>query len=420
MAQARSRLNYLIILGFLAAAGFGLWLAWQLLHPKPGPLRLMPVAFPALPGWQGADPRPALAAFGRSCAAIEKMPAAAPLGGAGYAGTARDWQGVCAALPPSPDSGGPLAPAAARQWFEARFQPVQVSAGQVRQGLFTGYYEPQLAASRSRHGAYRIPVYGLPDDLITIDLGQFRPALKGTRLAGRLKGRRLVPYPDRAEIDAKGLPTAPVLFWAKDPVAVFFLQIQGSGRAVFDDGGVARVAYAGQNGQPYTAIGRTLIQMGAIPRQQMSLQSIRAWLLAHPADARKVMEGDASFVFFRMLPLVNPALGADGSEAVPLTPRASLAVDARLHALGVPVYVAATAPDPDAAEPDRPFDRLLVAQDTGGAIAGPVRGDVFWGFGKKAEAIAGRMKAPGAMYVLLPKPLAAKLGVQKDYPETAP
>ena len=335
------------------------------------------------------------------------------MAGAGYAGTVGDWQGVCAALPSSP-----LAPAAARAWFEDHFRPVRVSAGRVEDGLFTGYYEPQLAASRTRRGAYQTPVYGLPGDLITIDLGQFRQALKGTRLAGRLKGRRLVPYPDRAEIDAKGLAKAPALFWAKDPVAVFFLQIQGSGRAVFDDGSVARVAYAGQNGQPYTAIGRTLIAMGAISREQVSLQSIRAWLVAHPAEARKVMESDASFVFFRLMPLVDPVLGANGSEGVPLTPGASLAVDAKLHALGVPVYVAATAPDADAAKPDRPFDRLLIAQDTGGAISGSVRGDVFWGFGKAAEAIAGRMKAHGTMYVLLPKPLAARLGAGKDYPET--
>ena len=415
MAGARSRLNYLIILGFLVSAGFGLWLLWQLLHPQPGPLRLEPVAFSALPGWQQADPGPVLAAFGRSCAMIAKKPAEAPLGGTGYAGTAGDWQGVCTALPSAP-----LAPAAARAWFEDHFRPVRVSAGRVEDGLFTGYYEPQLAASHTRHGAYQTPVYGLPGDLITIDLGQFRPALKGTRLAGRLKGRRLVPYPDRAAIDAHGLDAAPVLLWAKDPVAVFFLQIQGSGRAVFDDGSVARVAYAGQNGQPYTAIGRTLIAMGAIPREQVSLQTIRAWLIAHPTDARQVMESDASFVFFRLMPLVDPALGANGSEGVPLTPGASLAVDAKLHALGVPVYVAATAPAADAAKPDRPFDRLLIAQDTGGAIVGPVRGDVFWGFGKDAEAIAGRMKAHGTMYLLLPKPLAAKLGVQKDYPETVP
>ncbi len=415
MAGARARLNYLIVLGFLVSAGLGLWLFWQLLHPTPGPLRLEPVAFSALPDWDKTDLQPALAAFGRSCAAMEKKPAEAPMGGAGYAGTAGDWQGTCAALPLSP-----LDPAAARRWFEARFRPVRVSAGRVPQGLFTGYYEPQIAASRSRHGAYRTPVYGLPGDLITIDLGQFRAGLKGSHLAGRLEGRHLVPYPGRAEIDANGLTAAPVLFWAKDPVAVFFLQIQGSGRALFDDGSVARVAYAGQNGQPYTAIGRTLIDSGAIPREQVSLQTIRAWLLAHPDGARRVMESDASFVFFRLMPLSDPKLGANGSQGVALTPGVSLAVDAKLHALGVPVYVAATVPDPDAAKPDHPFGRLLIAQDTGGAIAGPVRGDVFWGFGKDAESVAGRMKAHGTMYVLLPKALAARLGAGKDYAETAP
>ena len=234
-----------------------------------------------------------------------------------------------------------------------------------------------------------------------------------------LMARRLEPYPDRASIDADGLKTAPILFYADDPIAVFFLHIQGSGRVAFDDGSMARVAYAAQNGQPYTAIGRTLIAEGAIPRAEVSLQSIRAWLKAHPAQARRVMETNRSYVFFRETPLADPALGSAGSEGVPLTPGASLAVDLRLHPLGLPVFVAASAPDPDPDRPDRPLDRLLIAQDTGGAIRGPVRGDVFWGFGADAQAIAGRMKAHGRMYVLLPNAVADRLGARKAFPDAA-
>jgi membrane-bound lytic murein transglycosylase A len=170
------------------------------------------------------------------------------------------------------------------------------------------------------------------------------------------------------------------------------------------------------NGRAYTPIGRTLIAQGALDRQSVSLQSIRAWLLAHPDQARAVMESDDSFVFFQEAPLGDPSLGSPGNEGVPLTPGASLAVDPYLHAMGAPFFVAATSPDPDAAKPDHPLDRLLVAQDTGGAIKGPERGDVFWGFGPSAEAIAGRMKSHGQLFVLLPKHLAAALAPYKDYP----
>jgi membrane-bound lytic murein transglycosylase A len=416
MAHRRPRRKFLIPLIVLVAAVVGGWLWWRLIvPPAPGPLRLVPARYAALPGWKGADPRPALAALRRSCALLAKKPETAPMGGAGYAGHAGDWRPVCAALPPD------LAkPAAARAYFERWFRPVAVSAGAVQKGLFTGYYEPELKASHTRHGPYRTPVYGLPADLVTADLGAFGAQWAHEHIAGRVEGHRLVPYPDRAEIDRNGLAQAPVLFYAKDPVAAFFLHIQGSGRVVFDDGRVARVAYAAQNGRPYTAIGRTLIAEGAIPRETVSLQSIRAWLKAHPGEARRVMETDRSYVFFKELPLADPALGAAGSEGVPLTPGASLAVDPRLHPLGVPFFVAATAPDPDPKKPDRPFNRLLVAQDTGGAIRGPVRGDVFWGFGADAQAIAGRMKAQGRLFVLLPKALAARLGDGKEFPGTAP
>lgn len=411
---ARARFNILILLSFILTAVFGGWLWWRLVTPFPGPLRLTPVDFSALSGWAESDPVQALAAFRRSCGALMHKPPGTAMGGAGYAGTAGDWQAVCDAVP-----SGRLDKNAARAWFEAWFRPIRISAGNAADGLFTGYYEPELKASRTKRGPYRIPVYGLPKDLVSVDLGRFRGSLKGERIAGRIEGQSLVPYPSRAEIDARGLGTAPILFFADDPVAVFFLHIQGSGRVVFDDGARARVAYAGQNGRPYTAIGRTLIEQGALLRDEVSLQTIRAWLKAHPGEAKRVMETDASYVFFRETPLGDPALGSAGSEGVALAPGASLAVDNRLHPLGAPFFVAASVPDPDAAKPDRPFMRLLIAQDTGGAIQGPVRGDVFWGFGHDAEAIAGRMKAHGTMAVLLPKPLAARLGQEKDYPETA-
>ncbi|MGD0144336.1 MAG: MltA domain-containing protein, partial [Rhizomicrobium sp.] len=399
----RVRLLFFVLLALLFGAG-ALWFFRSGLTATEGSLRLTPVSFSDLPGWPDNDARAALAAFRRSCIALEKLPATRAMGGAGYAGVIGDWQGACSAVP-----SGIVNLSAARNFFETWFAPVAIGAGNDAQGLFTGYYEPELRASRTKTGAYRTPVYGLPDDLVSVDLGLFKSALHDERIAGRIDGHRLVPYANRAEIDASGLPHAQVLLYADDPIELFFLQIQGSGRARLPDGSFLRLAFAGQNGRAYTPIGRTLIAQGALARQEVSLQSIRGWLRAHPEKARAVMESDDSFVFFQETPLGDPALGSPGSEGVALTPGASLAVDSRLHPLGAPAFVAATSPDPDSTKPDQPLDRLLVAQDTGGAINGPVRGDVFWGFGTAAKAIAGRMKSPGRLFVLLPKPLAAAL-----------
>jgi membrane-bound lytic murein transglycosylase A len=348
-------------------------------------LHLTRTEFSVLPDWHG-DSAAALSAFRRGCAVLAAKPDSAAMGGAGYAGTVGDWRAVCAAK-------------AQGDFFQTNFTPYAVSGGD---GLFTGYYEPEIAVSRTRHGDFRNPIYGVPPDLVRVDLGAFRPDLKGEHISGRLAGHALVPYAARAEIDAKGIKSAPVLFYARDAIAVFFLQIQGSGRAVLEDGSAVRLAYAGENGHPYTAIGRTLIAEGALTKENVSLQSIRAWLLAHPDRARAVMETNPSFVFFKESPLGDPALGSPGTLGANLTPLASLAVDPRLHALGAPFYVAA--------DGDDPVRSVMIAQDTGGAIRGAVRGDMFFGFGADAERRAGAMKAPGHLYVLLPNALAAKIG----------
>ncbi|HWA91602.1 MAG TPA: MltA domain-containing protein [Rhizomicrobium sp.] len=387
----RGRLLAALVVLIAVAVALGLWLTRK--PPEQGPLKLAPLHFSDLPGWSAGDPRAAFAAFQRSCEAMIAQAPETKLGS--YGGTVADWQAVCAASK-SADAN------AARDFFEQWFAPLEVSAGDAKDGLFTGYYEPELKASRIHRGAYRTPVYGLPTDLVSVDLGAFRPTLAGERIAGRVEHHALVPYATRAEIDAKGLRQAPVLFWADDPVAVFFLHIQGSGRVSFDDGVKARVAYAGENGHPYTAIGRTLIAEGRLAKSKVSLQTIREWLLAHPGDARRVMETDASFIFFKELPLGDPNLGAVGAANVALTPWASVAVDKRLHPYGVPVFVATSLPGGET------LNRLYVAQDTGGAIRGPVRADIFFGVGDKAEALAGTMKQTGRMFVLLPKPLAAR------------
>ena len=403
MASARrSPLSLFLLLGL--GAGIVI-LVWWLQQQRPAAVAtatLVPSQYADLPGWNASDVRPALEAFRRSCAVIVHAMPQSRLGANGYAGTDADWQKVCGALPSStPTLSG------ARAFFETTFAPVEIRPA-PSSALFTGYYEPELVASRTHHGAYRTPIYGPPPNLVTVDLGAFRDRYKGQHLDGCLSGHRLLPCATRAEIDAGGLPGAPVLFYANDPVSVFFLHIQGSGRARLENGEMVRVAYAGQNGRPYTSVARTLIAQGLLPRDGMSLQAIRAWMKANPRQAPAVMETDQSFIFFEEQPLGNPALGSAGSEGVPLTPRASLAVDQRVHPLGAPFYVAATRPG-DAGGKDVAFDQLLIAQDTGGAIRGPARGDVFWGFGPTAEAIAGRMKSTGRMFVLLPKPVVQRL-----------
>ncbi len=369
------------------------WLAVLLVlaacaSPSPPPsqpvslLKLTRTDFSHLPDWSVRQDA-ALAAFRGSCAILAGKPDSAPMGGAGYAGTVADWRAACAA-PQGAD------------FFAANFTPYEVTGSD---GLFTGYYEGEIAASRTRHGIYQTPVYGLPPDLVRADLGAFIPKLKGEHISGKIAGHALVPYADRAEINARGVK-APILFYAADPIAFFFLQIQGSGRVTFDDGSKGRIAYAGENGQPYTAIGRTLIAQGELTRETVSLQSIRAWLLAHPDKARAVMETNRSFIFFR------EAEGA-GAQGTSLTPLGSMAVDLRIHPLGVPFFVAA--------EGEEPVHAVLVAQDTGGAIRGPVRGDIFFGYGAEAERRAGLMKAPGRLFVLLPNALAQRLGAGKDF-----
>jgi membrane-bound lytic murein transglycosylase A len=299
--------------------------------------------------------------------------------------------------------------------------------GVEREGLFTGYYEPELRGSRRRHGPYQTPLYREPGDLIQVDLGAFREDLEGRRIAGRIVGGRLEPYHDRRSIDRGALAGRDLeLVWVDDPVDAFFLQVQGSGRIVLEDGTVLRVGYDAQNGHPYTAIGRELVERGEMPLEEVSLQSIRRWLEAHPEEAPDLMATNASYVFFRMLGGAGPL----GSLGVPLTPGRSVAVDPRFLPLGAPVWLAgsmpalpdevASGPSTEPTEPigSLPLRRLLVAQDTGGAIRGPVRGDVFWGAGERAEAVAGRMKHPGRLWLLLPTdPTGASSGLA-DHPST--
>lgn len=361
-------------------------------------------SFARLPGWHADDPRPALTAFARSCEVFagtrERVPDAPPGATAGV----DDWLAACDAVRNAARDSADAAPLAtadaARAVFEAAFEPWSVADGRDRVGLFTGYYEPLLHGSRTRSERYRVPLLRHPGDIVRVDLGKFRDDLAGRSLAGRLAGNTLEPYHERSEIERGALAGRGLeLLWVDDPIDAFFLHIQGSGRVALPDGTTLRVGYAGQNGHPYVAIGKELVARGALRREEVSMQSIRRWLEEHPAEAEAVLDANPSYVFFRLLEGEGPL----GSLGVPLEPGRSLAVDPDFLPMGAPIYLEARVPAADEAAPDETLRRLLVAQDTGGAIQGVVRGDLFWGFGEEAASRAGRMKHPGRIWVLLPR-----------------
>jgi membrane-bound lytic murein transglycosylase A len=367
--------------------------------PEPA-LALRAVTFDDLPGWTEDDPTAGLVAFQASCRRWATQAPDKGVGGqGGFAGTVQDWAATCAEAART----GPT-PGAARTFFASSLTPFAVTDRGNPDGLFTGYYEPLLRGARAPDGSHRYPLYRRPPDLVSVDLGQFDPDLQGRRIGGRVEKGRLVPYPDRAAIDRGALAGRELeLLWVDDPVDRFFLEIQGSGQVRLPDSSLVRVGYADQNGRPYRAIGKDLIEQGAVPREKMSMQAIRDWLKAHPDQAPAMMARNPSYVFFNELPDLARASGPLGAQGVPLTPGRSLAVDRKFLPLGVPFWLDATAPYPDG---DRPLRRLVVAQDTGGALRGPVRGDVFWGAGPVAEHLAGYMKSPGRLFVLLPRGLA--------------
>ena len=310
-------------------------------------------------------------------------------------GAVGDWQGVCRdlrALVAKDPGAGRL-----RSFIEDRFRPVAVSGGQRTTGLFTGYFAPEYPGSLTKTEKYDVPLYGRPRDLVTVDLGRFRPRLAGERIAGKVENGRLIPYATRQEIEAgPPLDEANPVAWLADPVDAFFLHIQGSGVIRLENGRRLRVGYAGRNGHEYTSIGRILVAEGALDPDNVSMQSIRRWLESNKSAASRIMRMNESYIFFQR----HDGTGPIGSEGVALTPGRSLAVDASVLPLGVPVWLDTQMPGGDGNL--KPLRRLMVAQDTGSAIKGVVRGDVFWGTGPEAAAIAGRMQAQGRYYALVP------------------
>ena len=368
--------------------------------PPKAALDLRPVAFTALPGWGADRPGEALPALKRSCARFAKLPAGRSVGPGGLAGTIAEWQPLCAALAAVPDEDD----GAARAFFEAWFVPFLAASSDGSGGLFTGYLEMELRGSRVRDEAHPAPLYRVPDDLVTVDLGDFRADYKGESIVGRVDGHRFKPYYSREAIANGALAgQGAELLWVESPIDSFFMEIQGSGRIQLPDGSTTRVGFAQSNGQPYYPIARALLEDGTFKKGEASLQKLDAWLRAHPDKAAALMNRNRSYVFFREITGDGPI----GAQGVVLTAGRSMAVDPAYLPLGGPLWLDTTWP-PGSPEAGQPLRRLMVAQDTGGAIKGPVRGDFFWGTGAPALALAGAMQQPGRYFLLLPKPAAER------------
>jgi peptidoglycan lytic transglycosylase A len=341
------------------------------------PLSLRPARFGDIDGWASDDHATAFRAFLRSCRAAPSLPHADPALALGDA----------------------IKPAAARAFFEERFAPHSVAEPKTP-GLVTGYCEPEVEGSYVRHGPYQVPVYRRPDDLITLT-----PDVERARFNDRITGMRQapdgqVPYYTRAEIwrgalEGRGLG----LVYLKDEIELFYMQVQGSGLIRLEGGGTLRLTYDGKNGHPYSSIGKLLIERGEIAPDGASMAAVKRWLRADRPRGRALMEENRSYVFFRALGPEEGRDGPRGAQDVSLTPKRSLAVDTEYHRLGLPIFVTVDGLITEG----RPFRRLMIAQDVGSAIRGPERGDIFWGTGEAAGAIAGSTCHQARFHVLLPK-----------------
>jgi membrane-bound lytic murein transglycosylase A len=350
--------------------------------PKPKPQPAAPpyelARWIDVPGWETDSMQEAWHAFLSSCEALRLR---------------TEWSTPCAAAQSMTGDSGETV----RAYFEAYFQPYKIN-GSSPTGLITGYFEPLLQGSRSPSARYVAPLYAPPPDLLTVDLASIFPELQGKRVRGRLEGRKVVPYYTRGELPADPSLRGHEIVWIDSAFEAMMLEVQGSGRVQLPDGSVIRLAYADQNGQPYHSIGRYLVNIGALTLEQATLPGIRAWLLAHPERMQEVLDANPSVVFFSEAPLGDPNLGPKGSQGIPLTSGRSIAVDVKWIPLGTPVFLATTLPDSGL-----PLQRLVIAQDTGGAIRGAPRADYFVGSGPQAAELAGKMRQQGSLWLLWPR-----------------
>ncbi|MCA0431923.1 MAG: MltA domain-containing protein [Proteobacteria bacterium] len=354
------------------------------------------VAFSELAGWRNQDHALALEAFQRSAREIVEN-------GSGFrreamlGGRREAWLPVCEAAKTAMD---------ARQFFESHFAPCRVEDLQRPEGLFTGYFEPELSGSRQEAPGFNVPVYRKPDDLVAFSTAE--ESQLGLRYGRRINGVA-APYALRQDIEGgalagRGLEICLVDSW----VDAFFMHIQGNGRIRLTDGSTIRLSYAAKTGHPYTGIGGVLAERGILSRETMSMQTVKAWMADHPAEARQLMWLNKSYVFFQETAIEDQLLGAVGAAKVNLTPLHSMAIDRSIWMFGTPFWIETTYPK-EARPQGEAIARLMIGQDTGSAIRGAVRGDFYWGWGEDAALVAGHMKSPGSMTVLLPHAVARNL-----------
>jgi len=373
--------------------------------------QIEPIAWSALDGWSSDDLASAYTAFRTSCVAIlradrKARQARAMLDGLYHA---------CAQA-----KAVTLSADAARKFFETHFRPVRIAALGDEQGFLTGYYEGVFAGSRVRTDEFTVPIYRAPVSLVVAGASRVAKFPSSGAKVGRLVGkRRIVPFYDRAAIEAGVLAGRGLeICWVKDPVDAFFAQIQGSARVRLTSGELLRINYDAHNGHPYFPVGRELIDRGIIPKEEMSMDRIRAWMTANPEEAKTLRQKNRSFVFFR-----ETGLGEHdepiGAQGVPLTTGRSIAVDKTIHVYGTPFWIEAELPI-DSEKPETPFRRLMIAQDTGSAIIGPARADIYFGAGEDVGSIAGRIKQNGRFVMLVPRSLDPVATVHVPLPRPRP
>jgi membrane-bound lytic murein transglycosylase A len=394
------RVRLCVFLGSIAAATLG-HVGFAQAEPGDEPFKLAdsqlePVKWADVEGWAADDQLAAFAAYQTSCQTFLKIR------------RPRDERPVYGALWEACRRAAAVKPAtaeAARAFFEENFRPVRIARLGEAQGFLTGYYEPIVQGSRFPNPEFNVPLYRRPGDLAAAGYKAGTDAFpnKGAQIGRRNENGEIVPYHDRGAIEAGALDGQKLeICWLRDPFEVLAIQIQGSARVILEDGTPLRINYDSHNGYPYTAVGRVLIERNLVPREEMSMQRIRDWLAANPDEAPKLRATNRSYVFFRITGLSNDGEPV-GAQGIPLMPGRSIAVD-KIHVYGTPFFIEATLPV-ESAKPTTPFRRLMIAQDTGSAIIGPARADLYWGAGDDAARIAGRIRHPGRFVMLLPREL---------------
>ncbi len=375
-----------------------------LLRPKAVEIHLNSIPFAELPGWGHSNLKPSFDTFKASCRVFLKMAPDKSVGSDFITLKASDWVPTCQAAMALTSSADAVQ---LQQFFQTWFVAVEFHNGKPVEGLFTGYYMSSLKGSLVKTKRFNVPIYGVPDNLVTVHLSDFDPSFKNRKLVGRIvRHHRLMPYYTRAEIDRGAIVgKAPVIAWVDSKIDRLFLEIQGSGVIQLTDGSMLYIGYAAQNGAPYTAIASVLIKQGVMTKDSASMQKIREYLQSHPKQIKPVLNQNKSFVFFE----TSKKPDAFGSQGIELTPGYSMAVDVEWVPMGTPIWLNTSRPDEKNTSKSYPFKRLMIAQDTGGAIRGPVRGDIYWGVGDRATSIAGRMKHPGQYWMLLPKSVYAQV-----------